>query len=323
MTKLQKMTALMAFVVLALGYNNCGQVKFSTNASNSVSDTGTTNPPPGGVTLSPYINSVAYEDLFYPKNAASTHPDYDYNDFLTEFQIKDVATTDVKNNIYDIIIDFYPRAVGAGDDHQFRLVLNGISSYSTALNKLVQTLPMFQGAATVTLSHYDSHNNLIDSSTLPYDKDILIYSSTHAVFGSTGGLVNTSLPSGYNYSSGNVPSNYVFSNQNARVQIHLSDPGLNPLPTSIDASTFRVILHNINTNYDIDIVNVDPTNTDANGNPWGFIIPTEWQWMQEGISITNGYPSFPGANFFNFPTALASDQAKYLYPQIPLTQLIP
>ena len=53
------------------------------------------------------LNQIAYEDLEDEAN-----PDYDYNDFLTEFVVNETV---VNGNITSIVIDFYPRAVGAGD----------------------------------------------------------------------------------------------------------------------------------------------------------------------------------------------------------------
>jgi hypothetical protein len=168
-----------------------------------------------------------------------------------------------------------------------------------------------------------------------------VFASTHAIFGGSvnsqgfGSILDTLLPSGY---VSGVPANYTEAQQNARVHIALDAPAMNPAPASglIDPSTFRVILHPIPTNLDIDIINVDPTNfVGATGYPWGFIIPTDWQWMTEGVKIDNGYPEFaqyrnflagqPATgdymNWFNAPIQPAHPQV--LYPSVPWTETLP
>jgi hypothetical protein len=307
-------------------------------SSQSVTSTPTIPTPPtspGSVQLSPLVNAVAWEDLYSPPGSPIS-ADFDYNDFMTEFKIQQIA--DKNNNITDIYIDFYPRAVGAGYDHTLFLVLTGTKTTpSNNSASLPITKAMFKGSADVTLTYYDQNGNVIGQPTNPaYNQDIVVFPSTHAIFGpNASGSIDTVVPS--NYVSG-IPSNYVVPQRNARVHISLTSPSLNPAPASgsIDPSTFRVILHPIPTNYDIDIINVDPTNfAGATGNPWGFIIPTDWRWMDEGQVIDNGYPEFseyrkflmgqPATgdymNWFNHPIQPAS--ASVLYPSIPWTDFLP
>jgi LruC domain-containing protein len=299
----------------------------------------TPSPTPGPVSvqLSPYINAVAYEDLYYPPGTQCTNcPDYDYNDFLTEFKVTELKNS--QNNITDIFIDFYPRAVGAGYDHSFLLVLTGTKTTASAnSNILLKNTPaMFNGAATVTLSYYDQNGILVGTPTNPaYNQDITVFPSTHGIFQSGAVTANSNLGQVNTY----ITSPYIPALQNARVQISLANPASNPAPASgqIDPRTLRMILHVKPTNYDIDIINVDSKNVDANGNPWGFIIPTDWRWMQEGVNINSGYPILiqyskfllgqtPAAgsdymNWFNYPV---SDTAnKILYPSVPFKEFMP
>jgi hypothetical protein len=335
-------------LAVAATFNNCSGVNFSSVGNEGVLN----NPSPGPsgqpspnpsnptqVILNPYINAVAYEDLYFaPGTTPSEMPDYDYNDFLTNFRVQEVTNT--SNQVTDIYIDFYPRAVGAGYDHIFYLVLTGTKTTpSNNSNILPTTKAMFQGAATVTLTYYDSNGDVYGTpSNPPYNQDIEVFSSTHAIFGGKPdkngnySQIDTTLPSGY---TSGVPSNYAPALYNARVHIQLTSPALNPAPKNFDASTLRMILHPIPTNYDIDIINVDPNNFVAGtGNPWGFIIPTEWQWMQESVDIIKGYPTISSyqeylagqnpscattdncINWFNYPVT-GTTAASTLYPIIP------
>lgn len=293
--------------------------------------------------LKPVVNSVAFEDLYYPTTENSNpprQPDYDYNDFLTAFKITE--QTNSNNDITAINIDFYPRAVGAGYDHSFLLVLDGLPSLPAKnLSLLPQTKPMFNGTAQVTLSYYDQTGNLIGTPTHPaYNQDIVVFPSTHAIFGGTvsgdmGSIIDSVVPSGY---TSGIPSTYITAKLNAQVHIVLNDPRLNPAPADgrIDASGFRVILHPKPTDLDEDIINVDPKNFTADGYPWGFIIPTDWRWPRETININNGYPMFQdyrnyllgktptdGSDYmhwYNYPSQDADD---YLYPVIPFHDFLP
>ncbi len=338
-------------------FNNCGQVKFnSASTANEQSPAAQGNPstppttpvtppttptPPTSTQLQlSTINAVAWEDLYYPPGTTpSVYPDYDYNDFLTEFEIQEkTETIGTQQYITDIYIDFYPRAVGAGDDHQLLLSLTGQVTTAAANSSLLPTTaPMFSGSAQVTLTYYDANGNVTGQPTsFPYNQDIVVYQSTHEAFGVQSGLIDTRLPSGY---TSGVPSNYIYAQQNARIHITLEDPEMNPVPTNglFDSSKFRVVLHNLATNYNEDIINVDPQNFDMNGYPWGFIIPTDWQWMQEGVKIDNGYPLLsqyrqyllgqnpnPAANVLNWFNYPAQDpNNKILYPKIPFQPFLP
>src|ERR1019366_5116641 len=101
-----------------------------------------------------------------------------------------------------------------------------------------------------------------------------------------------------------------------------------------------MVLHVKNTNENVDIINDVPTNVTNTGSPWGFIIPTDWQWMQEGVNINSGYPKFAAyqqyligqnqscptttdcLNWFKYPVTGASATTT-LYPSIPFTPIMP
>jgi Domain of unknown function (DUF4842)/Bacterial Ig-like domain len=283
------------------------------------------------------VAAVAYEDLYGTGN-----PDYDYNDFLTEFQVTEKINS--SNQVTDIYLDFYPRAVGAGYDHEFLLALSGTIT-TTAVNTSPTTKPLFVGAANIDISYYDGTGKLLSQqASAPYNnQDVVVFSSTHGAFGLSAGagVINTALPTNYVWGSGN-PSNYTAATQNARIHLALTTPASNPVPNNglFDVSTLRMVLHVKNTNENVDIINVVPTNFTSAGYPWGFIIPTNWQWMQEGVIINSGYPTFASyreylegqnascpqtdncINWFNYPATGTAGQ-KALYPPIPFKAILP
>jgi Domain of unknown function (DUF4842) len=283
-------------------------------------------PPAHSVILSPFVNAVAFEDLYSKNEFPKNQPDFDYNDFLTDFKIQEFMNG--KKDLTDIVIDFYPRAVGAGFDHIFYLILTGLKTTpSKNRNSLPISKPMFVGPAHVTVTYFDAHGEQVGPPVAtPFDQDIVVYPSTHAIFASADHLV---VPNAFDLSSsfptlnttvganGDAISAYRASNRNARVYITLDRPELNPyLGEGFDPATFRVILHPIKTNYDIDIINVDPANfVGSSGYPWGFIIPTDWQWMKEGVQIDMAYPEFKEYRKFLMGKAAAGDYMNwYKYP---------
>ncbi len=299
-----------------------------------------------GLRLKPVINSMAWEDLYYPANTTpNTGVDYDYNDFLTEFVVSETA--DSNNNISTIDIDFYPRAVGAGYDHQLLLVLDGLVSGQVKNSKLLpQTKPLFNGSAQVTVSYDDDDGHAVGSVTHPkYNQDIVLFPSTHAVFdpddgnsNNNGSIIDTVADSD-DFSGSTAIDDYNRPKLFAHVHIVLDDPCLNPAPKDgrVDASGLRVILQPKPTDYDIDIIDVDAHNFTKDGLPWGFIIPTDWQWMQEGVNINNGYPLLKdyaqhllgnnptdGSDYmhwYNYPVNDTNHQ--FLYPLVPAQDVLP
>jgi LruC domain-containing protein len=296
------------------------------------------SPVPAPVMKFPTVSdlaAVAFEDR---------HPfagDEDFNDFLTDFKI--VEKVNELNQITDIIVDFYPRAVGASYDHSLLMILSGKKDQPSNIS--LQTKPLFSGDAVVTLSHYDSQNHLLGApENLPTDHDVVIFKSTHALFdpGHPHEIVNT------------VKGNpYKPALQSARLKVHLLDPSDNPvnMDGKIDLSKFRIVLHVMHnptdTQHDIDIIDVDPTNPDLfdkDGYPYGFIIPANWQWPTEDFGpghtkkIDAAYPSFAKYREYlqkraNDPSYEASEDtlnwfmnskvSDYLYPLVPAPKLLP
>ncbi len=220
------------------------------------------------------IASVAYEDLF-PKAG-----DADYNDFITNFKITEVVNA--AGQVSKIVIDFVPRATGAGYDHRLLLSLDGIKDQPSNITS--KTAALFNGSANISLIHYDKGGRIVsEKKNLPKDKDVEIFSSTHAVFNVTKGSINV-----------RPDVAQVQPVVTARVAIELKNPELNAVGSrkEVDLSRFRLILAVKNTNKDIDLINVSKQ-IDANGFPFGFVIPTNWKWPAEKVHIDTVYPYFP------------------------------
>lgn len=268
------------------------------------------------------VAAIAFEDNF------PNPGDADYNDFVTNFRI--VENINDSNQITKINIDFYPRAVGAGYDHSLIVVLDGIKDTPSNITKT--TTPMFNGNAQISLITYNANGAIVSTvSNLPKDKDVVIFPSTHALFG------NGNLSGTLNSSPGAA---FHSARTYARLEIVLSNPASNVVSqTALDISKFRILLHVKNTNQDIDLIDVNSSNFDSNGYPFGFIIPTNWQWPTEGANINNVYPNFPAyrqylinkklnpaataadpvLNWFDYPVTGSTG----LYPLPPTPPLLP
>lgn len=221
------------------------------------------------------VAAVAFEDNF-PKPG-----DADYNDFLTNFRVTEKINKD--NQVTNIIIDFYPRAVGATYDHTFLLVLDGIKDQPSNIS--LETPPLFNGDAQVQLTYYNSSGLILaEQDNLSVSKDLVVFGNTHSIFNAfPSHVLNTYIEYPY------FPAAH-----SARVEIELANPELNPLGlrSEVDTSKLRMVLHVKNTQKDIDIIDVDSANFDSNGYPFGFIIPSNWQWPREGVDINSAYPHF-------------------------------
>ncbi len=249
------------------------------------------------------------------------------------------------NQITDIFIDFYPRALGAGDDHSFLMVVNGTKDNPTTSGGNVwaamPSTPLFDLAsgATAQLSYYKPDGTLQSGQSVSTAHDIMIFPSTHSAFGvNSSSIVDTYSGSGY------TPAI-----QYARLQITPTDPTKNPVdmlngaPT-VNISKFRMVLYNLNTSQDIDIIDVLPNAYNpTTGYPFGMVVPTTWQWPTEGSVIDYGYPSFgdyrtyllskatnPNAtasqatlNWFLNPVQDPNANQQYLYPAVPAPSPLP
>jgi LruC domain-containing protein len=265
------------------------------------------------------VAAVAFEDM------SPTRNDEDFNDFLTDFKIFEKINED--NQVTNIVIDFYPRAVGASYDHEFLMVLNGVKDTPTDV-KTPKLPPLVNGPADVELTYYGGTGTepMAPATKVSSDHDIVIFPSTHGIFvdnPKSRQIINT-----------DPKKPYIAPRMRARLSITLLDPTQNAIDPQnpIDLSKFRMMLHVKDTNRDIDIIDVDPTNFDQNKKdqlyyPFGFIIPDNWHWPSEGTPITQAYPSFQAYNQFlhgrlTNPTLKASDDVAHWYNAKPVADTV-
>ncbi len=255
--------------------------------------------------------AVAFEDLMPGPG------DWDFNDFVTNFSITERINGE--KQVEKITIEFFPRAVGGSYDHKFLLVVNGHKSQPSNIGLL--TKPLFEGGADALLSRLDADGRVIGVESPRLDQDIVIFPSTHAALGAPGSnaVINTcpttsTLASPTCRSLG--PQPFLPAQQSVRLEIVLKEPGKNPLNgrTKVDTSKYRMVLHVKETRKDIDIIDVDPKNFDANHYPYGFIIPQSWKWPLEGINIGVAYPLFE--NYRQYLNERASNPQARVPPEV-------
>jgi LruC domain-containing protein len=334
-----------------------GQHTFAITATNAVGNSASQTITWQSATVIQYpatsnMAAVTYEDNF------PNPGDADYNDFITDFRI--VETVNAQNQITKIFIDFYPRAVGSGSNHSFLMVLSGVKQQPSNITKT--TTPTFNGnASNIILTHYDASGNVTSTQTnLSKTSDIVIFPSTHSLFGS-GAIRNAD---GTPQIDTIIAEPAQAPNQSARLEIDIADPTQNLAPANgqINIAQFRFILHVIgylttvsahqskqsgsssssasttipqySTTYgntkDIDIIDVDPTNFDSKGYPFGFVIPTNWQWPAEFVNINTVYPQFANYRQYLLSGGASSNTSApqttlqwYQYPVQDSTQIYP
>ncbi len=274
-------------IALLFSYQNCSRVIFSgvkSNDSNHAIDcpdciTKCDNCEINDITFTTDAESlatIAFEDL-YPDPG-----DADYNDFMLNFNIKE--TMNEKKFIKKITMDFSPKAHGSGYDHKFILVMDGIKDAPS--NVTAHTMPMFQGGAMFKLTYYDQQKNVlrtVDSSDAT--TDLTIWPSIRNLYRNTDG----SVPIVVN-ATRNGP--HLEPLETAKLEIELLNPELNPSPGTIDIRKYRMMIHVIDSNQDIDLVDVNPAHIDVNGYPFGFVIPANIKHCLEYVKVDRVFTYF-------------------------------
>jgi LruC domain-containing protein len=263
-------------------------------------------PPPPVITFPnpENIATIVFEDN-YPKPG-----DADFNDFVTNISVQEKVNT--KGEIYQILIDFIPRAIGASYDHKLLLVLDGKKNHPTDSRAAKVTAPLFHGDADITLVHKDENGKVIEvQNNLPKSQDVVLFSSTREIF--HHGFVNVAAANCRLHKPAVT----------AHVEINIKSPHLNPLGSrrEVDITKYRVVLHVKNTNKDIDIVDVNPEMIDTRGLPHGFFVPTDWKWPAEGLDLRMIYPKFASYAAYlsskkTSPSVTASEDVKNWFTEI-------
>lgn len=251
--------------------------------------------------------TIAYEDL-YPRPG-----DADYNDFVVNFKITEFYNS--SEELESINMKFVPVARGAGYNHSFHLSLDG--EIDNTRNAHATTTPVFDNPAEVSATYTNLTNGESHTQYFADDEDVKIFGSTRTAVG--GGFVN--------HSASQAPRQPKWVTE---VNVSLSDP--EDVSSSLKDGDFnyRPYLHVNNTNQDIDLFQVNPNNgmIDRNGYPFGLVVPDDWAWPEERVSINRAYPLFSeyrswlsgdsdeiseqAMTWFDFPAAGTDDKTVYV-----------
>ncbi|XOV86865.1 MAG: LruC domain-containing protein [Pseudomonadota bacterium] len=215
---------------------------------------------------------LAFEDL-YPRAG-----DADYNDFVVRYSVTE--NYNATGGLETIEMNFTPIARGAGYNHALMLDLDGV--IKNTRNAFTEVDAPFVGDAQIKLTYTNLTNNTEKVKYFGVDDDIPIFHNTRSTL---EGYANV-------YDNGE----FVAPKTETKIEITLANPELNALSEAheITMDKYRVFLDVMNTNNDIDLANVNPNDgmIDANGYPFGIVVPDDWAWMLESHSIDEAYPYF-------------------------------
>lgn len=216
--------------------------------------------------------TIAFEDL-YP-----TPGDADYNDFVVNFRI--LEKYDANDHLESITMDFLPIARGAGYNHELMLSLDGMIDSSR--NITTQTAAVFGADAEVSATYTRLDSGQSHTRYFDVGEDITVFSNTRAASGA--GFFNVSPGT-----DGELPRWMTQINVSLNADSEVMSSGL-----MNGDFNYRPYLHVMNTGQDIDIhqVNALDNMIDANGYPFGLLVPSDWQWPAERVSIDSVYPYF-------------------------------
>ena len=241
--------------------------------------------------------TLAFEDL-YPRVG-----DGDYNDMVVKYHVQE--NYNAQDELETVSLQFEPLARGAGYIHSLNLALDG--EIDKTRNATAITPEAFVGDAMINVTYTTPNNGSHTLYGLDKEEDISIFHNTLA---SLERFANV-------YERGE----WVEPKFTAQVDITLANPELNLYADRGDDSLnwFRPYLSVKNTRYDIDLANVNPDNgmIDANGNPFGLLVPVTWEWPLERVNINDAYPLFSEyTSYLNGETSEVSSEVLewYNYP---------
>ena len=216
---------------------------------------------------------IAYEDL-YPNPG-----DADYNDFVMAFQ--STESYNASGELETINMSFLPVARGAGYNHSAHLDLNG--ELWNSQNVTAITDEMFSGDAVIKATYTNMENGQeIDKYYSKDKRDVTLFYNTR-----------TTLDGFANVYDNDIVTSPLWKTD---IEISLANPELNLFDDRgmIEDDSYRIYLNVNNTNKDIDLYTVNQSDgmIDANGYPFGLIVPDSWQWPLERQHIDDAYPLF-------------------------------
>ena len=241
--------------------------------------------------------TLAFEDL-YPRVG-----DGDYNDMVVRYHVQE--NYNAQQQLETVSLKFEPLARGAGYVHSFNLSLDG--EIDKTRNATAITTPAFEGDALISVTYTTPGNEGRTISGLDKEDDITIFHNTLASLERFANVYDR--------------ADWVEPKFTAQVDITLANPELNLFSDRGTESLnwYRPYLSVKNTGMDIDLANVNPDNgmIDADGNPFGLMVPVTWEWPLERVSIEDAYPYFSEyAQFLGGQTESLSAEAAewYYYP---------
>ncbi|BBB25772.1 LruC domain-containing protein [Amphritea japonica] len=215
--------------------------------------------------------TLAFEDL-YPNPG-----DADYNDMVLQFRVQE--NYNAQQQLETIHLDFIPLARGAGYNHRLYLSLDGTLD---SRNATYESTPALVGDASVKVTYNNLDSGASQTSYFDQSDDVLVFHNTRS---SLSGFANV-------YANGDLTAPRVMTS----IDISLTNPELNPASQALAGGEFnyRPFLYVMNTRQDIDLSEVNPYNgmIDQNGYPFGLMVPVDWRWPLEGVSIDVAYPYF-------------------------------
>lgn len=241
--------------------------------------------------------TLAYEDL-YPSIG-----DGDYNDMVVRYHVEE--NYNAEQELETIRLQFEPLARGAGYNHSFNLSLDGEIDNSNNISAI--TNPAFIGDALISVTYNQSDGGSHTFKNIDREDDISIFHNTRSTL--TG------------FANVYPDQEWMNAKLTTTVDIILASPELNTYSDRGDESLlwYRPFLSVNNTNLDIDLADINQADgmLDGSGNPFGLLIPHNWEWPLERVNINEAYPLFSAyTNWLNGDSAALSQQAEqwYRYP---------
>ncbi len=239
-------------------------------------------------------STLAFEDL-YPRKG-----DGDYNDMVVKYHVQE--NYNPQNQLESVTLKFEPLARGAGYVHSLNLSLDG--QLDNSRNVTTVTNEAFAGDALISVTYTSASSGSKIIYNLDKADDISIFNNTVSSLGMFANVYER--------------AEWVDPKLVAQVDITLASPELNLFEDrGTDALLwYRPFLSVNNTKQDIDLAVINPNDgmIDANGNPFGLMVPITWEWPLERNSINDAYPYFGEyTDYLNGKTDSLSIEAQQWY----------
>lgn len=244
------------------------------------------------------VGSSANQATVVFEDSAPSVGDQDYNEGVADFNITEAYNGN--DELTKVTIDFLPVASGAGDyKNALSMSVNGLAP-PHALAGIADraTLPLVEGMSasdTVTVTRLRLDGTVIEARNVRFDNAVQLIDFTDA-FRNADGSENTQVNS-----KANEPNGWRRPNFRVRLEVQVKTPSANLASArlknnAVDLARYRFnlnVLRNNGQRFDVDLVDVVSTAYDANGQPWGFIVPQNWKYPREDSKIVAAYPRFP------------------------------